>query len=181
MLDWKGRMFKREEIDGSLLKELLKSEGSELTTVCISDPELMDAHQMQCIAHCMESSPTSANFVVLTVAPKRVSPLIQSTTIVFDTTETCSEEDYKTSSMRFFNCIFKKETGFELDQQGVQVVEKKLSTQPPDTVAQVAVSLGYAYVEMFLKNQFGQVENWLQPALDVALNRLGKIEGLQVK
>lgn len=178
MLDWKGRLFSREEADASILSPLSKVESSELPTVCIFDPDLMDLRQRQCVTYCMENSPITANFVLVTAAPTDVFQLIEKTAVVFDATEACVEDGYKAASTQFFNCVFKRETGFDLDKQDLEQLADEVAQQSPDMVAHLAIGLSYAQVEILADNQFRTVEGWLKPALRVALDRITKRERL---
>jgi hypothetical protein len=173
-LDWKGRQFSREETDTSVLAPL-KAEASALPTVCIFDPELMDRRQKQCITYCLDNSAITANFLLLTAAPTEVSHLIERTAVVFDATQTNGDDvDYRTASIEFFNCVFKRETGLELDKQDLQWLAEEVAKQSPDMVAHFAVGVAYAYVEIVVDNQFNAVENWLRPVVQTVLDRMRK-------
>lgn len=173
ILDWKGRTFSRDEADTKVLALLSTEDGrTQQKTICIFDPELMDRQQIQTVSYCVEQAPMSVNFVFVTASPKQISYFFGSKTVVFDTRESANDADYRTAAINFFNNVFRHETEFALDKEKLEIVAPEIADQPPDFVAHLAVSLGYAQVEILAQNQFRSVEGWLAPALETSLKRV---------
>lgn len=176
LLDWKGRTFSRDDADTKVLALLSTEDGrTQQKTICIFDPELMAPQQIQSVSYCLEKAPISVNFAFVTGSPKQISHLFGSKTVVFDTRESADDADYRTSAMNFFNNVFRHETEFALEKEELEIVAPEIADLPPDFVAHLAVSLGYAHVEILAQNQFRSVEDWLAPALETSVTRVRKL------